>query len=83
MAVGLAASVALATIAPSCKAMDEQPHEQPLEAQQFIKGAPGKGVGCVAHTSLPRLERQVRSTQAEAEGQVTKHITTRQVNNNI
>ena len=31
-----------------CKApsllVDEQPHEQPLEAQQFIKGAPGKGV---------------------------------------
>ena len=31
-----------------CKApsllVDEQPHEQPLEAQQFIKGAPGKRV---------------------------------------
>ena len=37
LAVGLAASVALAAIAPSCKAIDEQPHEQPLQAQQFIR----------------------------------------------
>ena len=42
LAEGLAASVALAAIAPSCKAMDEQPHEKgfdekPLEAQQFIR----------------------------------------------
>ena len=40
-AVGLAASVALAAAAtPPCKAMDA---EQPLEAQQFVKGAAGKG----------------------------------------
>ena len=42
------ASWATAAWRSCCKApsllVDEQPHEQPLEAQQFIKGAPGKGV---------------------------------------